>query len=98
MIKPYHDNIIIKQDDPESITKSGIIIPDTAKEPPQQAEVISVGKGKMNDDGSREPMEIQVGDKVLFSKHLGIPFEDNGEVYLRMKASDILGIVDNKED
>src|SRR5216117_1721499 len=76
-------------------TKGGIIIPDTAKEKPQQGKVIAVGKGKVNDDGKLTPLDVKVGDKILFGKYSGSEIKIDGEEHLIMREEDILGVVEN---
>ena len=94
-LKPLHDNIIVKQFEEEKITKSGIVIPDTTNgEKPQQGEVIAIGKGKINDKGELNPLEIKVGDKILFSKYSPSEIKIDGEEYLVMKESDVLAIIE----
>ncbi|OLA95368.1 MAG: co-chaperone GroES, partial [Candidatus Rokubacteria bacterium 13_2_20CM_69_15_2] len=75
-------------------TKGGIIIPDTAKEKPQQGKVIAVGKGKVNDDGKLTPLDVKVGDKILFGKYSGSEIKIDGEEHLIMREEDILGVVE----
>ncbi|MFH1856579.1 MAG: co-chaperone GroES [Candidatus Omnitrophota bacterium] len=92
-IKPLGDRVLIKVLDPEEKTKGGIIIPDTAKEKPQQGKVVAVGTGKVKKDGTRIPMELKEGDKVLFSKYSGNEFTTaEGEELLVIKEEDILAV------
>ncbi|MBW1990398.1 MAG: co-chaperone GroES [Deltaproteobacteria bacterium] len=91
-IKPLHDRVIVKRLETEEKSAGGIIIPDTAKEKPQKGEVIAVGPGKLNDDGSRTPLEVKAGDKVLFSKFAGTEIKIDGEEHLFMRESDILAV------
>ena len=93
MIKPLQDRIVVKRMEAEERTRSGIIIPDTAKEKPIEGKVVAVGPGKWTDEGKRIVPEIQVNDRVLFSKYGGTEIKIKGEEYLIMKESDILGIV-----
>ncbi|MEZ7821108.1 MAG: co-chaperone GroES, partial [Patescibacteria group bacterium] len=94
-LKPLHDNIIVKQFEEEKITKSGIIIPDTSKgEKPQQGEVIAVGKGRIDDKGESKPLEVKVGDKILFSKYSPTEIKMDNEEYLVMRESDVLAIIE----
>lgn len=93
-IKPLGERILIKRLEPEEVKKGGIIIPDTAKEKPQQGEVIEVGPGKMNEEGKRIPVEVKKGDKVLFGKYAGSDVEINGEEYLMIQQDDILAIIE----
>ena len=93
-IKPLEDRIVVKQLDAEQTTASGLVIPDTAKEKPQEGEVIAVGPGRFNEDGDeRIPMDITVGDKVIYSKYGGTEVKYSGEEYLILSARDVLAIV-----
>ena len=91
--RPLHDRVLIKVLDSEEKTAGGIIIPDTAKEKPQEGEVVAVGQGAKNEDGKVSPMDVKVGDIVLFGKWSGTEVKINGEDMLIMKESDILGIM-----
>jgi chaperonin GroES len=93
-IRPLQDRVIVKRIDEEEKTKGGIIIPDTAKEKPQEGKVVAVGKGKVNDDGKLTPLDVKVGDKILFGKYSGTEIKLNGEEHLIMREDDILGIVE----
>jgi chaperonin GroES len=93
-IKPLHDRIIVKRLEEEEITKGGIIIPDTAKEKPIEGKVVAVGDGKVKDDGTKLPIEVKVGDRVLFAKYGGTEVKIDGEEHLMMKEDDILAIVE----
>ena len=92
-IKPLADRVIVRAAAAEEKTKSGIIIPDTAKEKPQEGEVVSVGEGARDEDGDRISMDVKPGDKILFGKWSGTEVKLEGEDLLIMKESDILGIV-----
>jgi chaperonin GroES len=93
-IKPLEDRIVVKQLDAEQTTASGLVIPDTAKEKPQEGEVVAVGPGRFNDDGdSRVPMDVAVGDKVIYSKYGGTEVKYSGEEYLILSARDVLAVV-----
>ena len=93
-IKPLEDRIVVKQVDAEETTASGLVIPDTAKEKPQEGEVVAVGPGRFNDDGDeRVPMDIAVGDKVIYSKYGGTEVKYAGEEFLILSARDVLAIV-----
>ncbi|MCF7894929.1 MAG: co-chaperone GroES [Candidatus Omnitrophica bacterium] len=92
-VKPLGDRILIKQVDAEEKTAGGIVIPDTAKEKPQQAEVVAVGEGKKKEDGSIIPLSVKEGDRVLYGKYSGTEISIEGEDYLIVKEEDILGIV-----
>ncbi len=87
---PLGERIVIKPMEQETQTRGGILLPDTAKEKPQEGEVIAVGPGRPADDGSRIPMELSVGDKVIYSKYAGTEYEDGDEEYLIMRESDVL--------
>ncbi len=91
-IRPLQDRIIVKRIDEEETTKGGIIIPDTAKEKPQEGKVIAVGKGKINDDGKLQPLDVKKGDRVLFSKYSGTEINIEGEEHLIIREDDVLGI------
>ena len=93
-IKPLHDRVIVKRIEEGEQVRGGIIIPDTAKEKPQEGEVIAVGEGKRKDDGTRIPLDIQAGDRVLFGKYSGSEIKLDGEEYLIMREDEILGIID----
>ncbi len=92
-IQPLGDRIIVKAVEPKEIKKSGIIIPETAKEKPQEGLVVAVGKGKTTDEGKLIPMEVKAGDRVLYGKYSGTEIKSNDEEYLIMREEDILGIV-----
>jgi chaperonin GroES len=93
-IKPLEDRIIIKQVEAEQTTASGLVIPDTAKEKPQEGEVLAVGPGRVDDNGNRVPLDVKVGDKVIYSKYGGTEVKYNNEEYLILSARDILAIVE----
>jgi len=93
-IKPLQDRVIVKRIEAEEKTASGIIIPDTAKEKPQEGEVIAVGPGKVLDNGTKVELTVKVGDKVLFSKYAGTDVKIEGVEYLIMREDDILGIIE----
>ena len=92
-IKPLADRVVVRPLEPEEKKQGGIIIPDTAKEKPQQGEVVAVGPGKIDNNGKRVPMEVKVGDKVLFGKYAGTEVELDGQEYLIMREADILAVV-----
>jgi chaperonin GroES len=96
-IRPLHDRIIVKRLDEEKKTASGIVIPDTAAEKPDQGEVMSVGKGKMTDEGKLVPLDVKVGDRVLFGKYSGQTVRVKGDELLVMREEDILGVVENTQ-
>ena len=94
-IRPLQDRVIVKRlEEAVEKTKGGIIIPDTAKEKPQQGKVIAVGKGKVNDNGKVVPLDVKVGDKILFGKYSGSEIKLDGEEHLVMREQDILGVVE----
>jgi chaperonin GroES len=95
-VRPLYDRILIKRLDTEEKTKGGIIIPETAKEKPQEGKVISVGKGKLLDDGSIRPLDVKVGDKILFSKYGGTEINIEGDEYLILREEEILAVVQDK--
>ena len=95
-IRPLNDRVIVKRFDEEERTKGGIIIPDNAKEKPQQGEVIAVGSGKVLEDGKKIPLEVKKGDRVLFGKYSGTEIKIDGTEYLMMREEDILVIVEHK--
>ena len=93
-IKPLGDRVLIKQIDSEEVTKGGIVLPDTAKEKPQEGEVLAVGPGKLLDNGERAPMEVKVGDRVLFAKYAGSEIKQGGEEYMILNSErDILAVL-----
>ncbi|MBL0732117.1 MAG: co-chaperone GroES [Desulfosarcina sp.] len=93
-LRPLNDRILVKRVEEKTTTKGGIIIPDSAKEKPAEGKVISVGNGKMNEDGKRMPVEIQEGDSILFGKYSGTEVKIDGEEYLIMREDDVLGIIE----
>ena len=92
-IKPLEDRIVIKQVEAEQTTASGLVIPDTAKEKPQEGEVLAVGPGRVDDNGNRIPLDVAVGDKVIYSKYGGTEVKYAGEELLILSARDILAVV-----
>ena len=93
-IRPLQDRLIVKRIDEEETTAGGIIIPDSAKEKPQEGKVIAVGKGKVGDDGKLQPLDVKKGDKVLFSKYGGTEVNIDGEEHLIIREDDVLGVVE----
>ena len=91
-IRPLHDRVLIKRLDEQEQIRGGIIIPDTAKEKPQQGEVIAVGEGKFREDGSRQQLDVKAGDRVLFGKYSGSEVKIDDEEYLIMREDEILGV------
>ncbi len=92
-LEPLGDRIVVKAVDQDQKTKSGIYIPDSAKERPQEGKVIAVGPGRLDDDGKRVPMDLKKGDTIIYSKFAGTEFEEDGEEYLIMKEADVLAKV-----
>lgn len=92
-LQPLADRVVVKALAQEEKTKSGIVLPDTAKEKPQEGEVLAVGPGKVAENGSRIPMEVTVGDKVIYSKYAGTEVKVDGVEYLVLRESDVLAIV-----
>ncbi len=90
---PLHDRILVQRVEEGESVRGGIIIPDTAKEKPQQGKVISVGKGKSNDEGKVFPLDVQAGDNILFGKYSGTEIKLDGEEYLIMREEEVLGIL-----
>jgi len=92
-IRPLYDRIVVRRIDEEEKTRSGLFIPDSAKEKPQEAEVVAVGQGKRLEDGKIVPMEVKAGDRILFGKYSGNEITLDGEDYLIMREDDVLGIL-----
>ncbi len=93
-VKPLQDRILVKRLSGEEKTKGGIIIPDNAKEKPQEGEVIAVGGGKLLDNGTKAPLDVKVGEKILFTKYAGNEIKLDGEEYTIMREDDILAIIE----
>jgi len=92
-IKPLEDRIVVKSLEAEQTTASGLVIPDTAKEKPQEGEVLAVGPGRIDDKGNRVPLDIKEGDRVIYSKYGGTEIKHGGEEYLILSARDVLAVV-----
>ena len=92
-IKPLEDRILVQANEAETTTESGLVIPDTAKEKPQEGTVIAVGPGRIDDKGNRVPIDVQVGDTVLYSKYGGTEVKYAGEEYLVLSARDVLAVI-----
>ncbi|MEZ5333397.1 MAG: co-chaperone GroES [Thermoanaerobaculia bacterium] len=92
-IRPLHDRVLVKRLDPQEEVRGGIIIPDTAKEKPQEAEVVAAGPGKLNDDGSRQPIDVKAGDRVLIGKYSGSEIKIDGVDYVILREDEILAVV-----
>jgi chaperonin GroES len=93
-IRPLQDRVILKRIEEEEKTKGGIIIPDTAKEKPQEGRVVAVGKGKVNEGGKITPLDVKVNDRVLFGKYSGTEINIDGEEHLILREEDILGVIE----
>ena len=93
-IKPLEDRVVVRPLEAEQVTASGLIIPDTAKEKPQEGEVVAVGEGRFDDKGARIPMDVKVGDKVVFSKYGGTELTYGSEEYLVLSQRDVLAIIE----
>jgi len=93
-VRPLHDRVIVKRVEEEEKTKGGIIIPDTAKEKPIEGNVIAVGKGKILENGTQQPLEVKEGDKILFGKYAGTEIKIEGEEHLIMREDDIIAVVE----
>jgi chaperonin GroES len=93
-LRPLGDRVVIQPTPREEMTKSGIVLPDTAKEKPQEGSIIAAGPGRLNDEGKREPMDVTVGDKVLYAKYAGTEFTIDGDEYLIVSQKDILAVVE----
>ena len=93
-IRPLHDRVLIKRLDEAEQLRGGIIIPDTAKEKPQQGEVIAAGEGKIREDGTRQPLDVKPGDRILFGKYSGSEVKLDDQEYLIMREDEILGIIE----
>jgi chaperonin GroES len=93
-LRPLGDRVVVKASAREAVTKSGIVLPDTAKEKPQEGEILAVGPGKVLDNGKRTPLEVQVGQRILFAKYAGSEVKVNDQEYLILRESDIMGIVE----
>ena len=93
-IKPLEDRVVVRPLEAEQVTASGLIIPDTAKEKPQEGEVVAVGEGRFDDKGARIPLDVKVGDKVVFSKYGGTELKYGSEEYLVLSQRDVLAIIE----
>jgi len=92
-IRPLHDRVVVKRIEQEEVVRGGIIIPDTAKEKPQEAEVIAVGPGKLKDDGARAPIDVKAGDRVLVGKYSGSEIKLNGDDLVVLREDEILAVL-----
>jgi chaperonin GroES len=93
IIRPLHDRVLVKRLDSKEEVRGGIIIPDTAKEKPQEAEVFAAGPGKLNEDGSRQPMDVKAGDRVLIGKYSGSEIKIDNEDFVILREDEILAVV-----
>ena len=93
-LRPLGDRVVIQPTPREEMTKTGIVLPDTAKEKPQEGTIVSAGPGRLNDEGKREPMDVKAGDKVLYAKYAGTEFKVDGDEYLIVSQKDILAVVE----
>ena len=93
-LTPLHDRIVVRRVEEAETTRGGIIIPDTAKDKPQEGEVIAVGKGKTNDEGKSFPLDVKAGDRILFGKYAGTEIKIDGEDFLIMREEEVLGILE----
>lgn len=92
-VRPLHDRILVRRTAEENKTAGGIIIPDSAKEKPQRGQIVAAGKGRVSEDGKVMPLEVKVGDSILFGKYSGTELKLNGEELLMMREEDVLGII-----
>src|SRR5499427_8220152 len=93
-VRPLHDRVLIKRIEEQETVRGGIIIPDTAKEKPQEAEVVAAGSGKRNEAGQVFPLEVKAGDRILFGKYSGTEIKLDGQEYLILREDDVLGVVE----
>jgi len=93
-IRPLHDRIVVKRIEPSEQRQSGLFIPDSAKEKPQEGQIVAVGKGKRLKDGSVAPVDVRAGDRILFGKYTGSEIEVDGEEFLIMHEDDVLGVIE----
>jgi chaperonin GroES len=94
-IRPLYDHVVVKRIEEQETVKGGIIIPDTAKEKPQEGEVVAVGRGKRLEDGNVVPLNVQAGDRILFAKYSGSEIKVDGEEFLIMREDDVLGVIED---
>jgi chaperonin GroES len=93
-IRPLNDRVLVLPEEAEDVTSSGIYLPESAKEKPMQGKVVAVGTGKLNDDGTRSPMSVKKGDRVIYGKYAGTEVEIDGDQHMIMSESDLLGILE----
>jgi len=94
-LTPLHDRLVVRRVAEEETTRGGLIIPDTAKDKPQEGEVVSIGKGKINEDGKVRPLDVKPGDRILFGKYPGTEVKLDGEELLIMREEEVLGIIES---
>src|SRR5579871_1900334 len=92
-LTPLHDRILVRRIEQEETTRGGIVIPDTAKDKPQEGEVIAIGKGKINEEGKVRPLDVKEGDRILFAKYSGTEIKLDGEDFIIMREDEVLGII-----
>ena len=92
-VRPLHDRLVVRRIEEKETVKGGIIIPDTAKEKPQEGEVIAVGNGKILENGTKVPLDVKVGDKILFGKYSGTDIKIDGEEYLILREDEVLAVI-----
>ncbi len=92
-VRPLHDRVLAKRLEAEEVMRGGIIIPDTAKEKPQEGEVVAVGPGKLQDDGKRQPMDVKQGDRILIGKYSGTEIKIDDDEYVILREDEILGVI-----
>lgn len=95
-LRPLHDRVLVRRLEEKESMRGGIIIPDSAKEKPQQAEVVAVGKGKVGEDGKHQELDVKAGDRILFGKYSGSDVKIDGEEYLILREDEILGVLGNE--
>src|SRR5438445_773574 len=93
-IRPLHDRIVVKRIEEQETVRGGIIIPDSAKEKPQEGEVVAIGNGKRLEDGKLQPLDVKVGDRILFGKYSGSDIKLEGQEYMIMREDEVLGVLD----
>ncbi len=96
-IRPLHDRVLVKRMETEEQVRGGIIIPDTAKEKPQEAEVVAVGPGKLQEDGKRQPMDVKKGDRILIGKYSGSEIKIDDDEFVILREDEILAVIDGKK-
>src|SRR5512136_514088 len=94
-IRPLYDRVVVKRIEEKETVQGGIIIPDTAKEKPQEGEVVAVGQGKRNDDGKLIPLDVKAGDRILFGKYSGSDIKIDGDEYMIMREDEVLGVLES---